>query len=362
MKTIVQIVQHLRPGGIETMSLDLQKHFTGKGENAWIISLEGDMETAMEHWPRLRDYRERLLFLDKPEGLSARFLLRLMRELRRLKADVVHTHHIGPLLYGGLARKALGIDVHIHTEHDAWHLEDPRRRRLQRRLLRTCRPRLVADADSVGMALSRFLDLNDLVVIRNGIDTRRFVAGDASQARQQLGLPADRRLLGCSGRLELLKGQKLLIDALPQLPADVDIVLAGSGSYEKQLRELVDARGLSSRVHFLGRVDDMPLFYQALDLFCLPSFKEGMPLSPLEAQACDIPAIVTDVGGSVESLCPATGKAIPPGNSLAIVEAVDQLLNNPLPGSPRVFVQQHASVDQMAEGYARLHGRVIEQV
>jgi glycosyltransferase involved in cell wall biosynthesis len=355
LKTIVQIVQHLRPGGIETMALDLHDFFTRQGDRSYIISLEGDVQSALMAWPRLEPYRQNILFAEKPEKFSLPFLLRLIRKLKGLNTSVLHTHHIGPLLYGGLAARMLNLRAHIHTEHDAWHLENNHHRTLQRWLLRICRPCLVADAEAVGGALRQFLGLNNVTVIRNGIDTSRFIVGDALMARAALGLPRDKKLLGCSGRLELLKGQKLLIQSLLHLPASVHVVLAGSGSYEAKLRDEAGVLGVSARVHFLGRVDNMPRFYQALDFFCLPSFKEGMPLSPLEAQACGIPSIVTDVGGASESLCRDTGTLIPSGSTMAIVEAVEGLLTKPVVQSPRSFVQQNGAIEHMAQAYCQLH-------
>ena len=361
MKTIVQIVQHLRPGGIETMALDLHDFYSREGDRSCIISLEGNAESSLAAWPRLESHRQNILFADKPDKLSLSFLLRLARTIRNLETSGLHTHHIGPLLYGGLAARMLGLKVHIHTEHDAWHLEDEKRRNLQRWLLRICRTRLVADAEPVGSALSQFLDLKNLTVIRNGIDTSRFVVGDASEARDAFGLPHDRILLGCSGRLEKLKGQTFLIESLLHLPDSVQVVLAGIGSYENTLREQAAALGVSQRVHFLGRVDDMPCFYQALDLFCLPSFKEGMPLSPLEAQACGIPSIVTDVGGSQESLCRDTGMLIPPGDAMAIANAVERLQQQPQQHSPRRFVERNGAIETMALAYCQLHQTTIPQ-
>ena len=343
------------------MALDLHDFFTRQGDKSYIVSLEGDAQSALTAWPRLEPHRHNILFAGKPDKFSLPFLIKLIRKLKSLDASVLHTHHIGPLLYGGLAARVLGLRVHIHTEHDAWHLENNHHRKLQRWLLRICQPRLVADAESVGSALRRFLDLNNLTVIRNGIDTSRFIVGDALQARDALGLPRDKKLIGCSGRLEKLKGQKLLIQSLLHLPDSVEVALAGSGSYEPMLREETQKLGLTQRVHFLGRIDDMPRFYQALDFFCLPSFKEGMPLSPLEAQACGIPSIVTDVGGSRESLCSVTGTLIPPGNAMAIVDAVEGLLRKPLLQSPRSFVQQNAAIEHMAEAYCQLHQHGIGQ-
>jgi len=361
LKTIVQIVQHLRPGGIETMALDLHDFYARQGDKSYIISLEGNAGSALEAWPRLQPHRKNILFAGKPDKLSLSFLFRLTRQIKNLDTDVLHTHHIGPLLYGGLSARMLGLKVHIHTEHDAWHLEDKRRRNLQRWLLRICRPQVVADAESVGNALRQFLDLNNLTVIRNGIDTSRFVIGNSIEAREALGLPQDKKLLGCSGRLEKLKGQTFLIESLLHLPDNVQIVLAGIGSCESSLRRKAAALGVLRRVHFLGRVDDMPRFYQALDFFCLPSFKEGMPLSPLEAQACGIPSIVTDVGGSRESLCFDTGLLIPPGNAVEIANAVERLLNRPRLRSPRNFVETNAAIEHMAMAYCRLHQTAIPQ-
>ncbi len=359
MKTIVQIVQHLRPGGIETMALDLHSIFHNQGHKSYIISLEGDLNTALTIWPRLDKYNQNIFFLDKPGKFSLAFLIKLIRVLNNLGITVLHTHHIGPLLYGGISAMFVHPSVYIHTEHDAWHLENTHHRALQKWLLRLTKPILVADAVSVGIALRKYLNPQNLTIIPNGIDTGKFILGDQPRARAVLNLPRDKKIIGCSGRLESLKGQKLLIQSLIHLEDTVHVALAGIGSYEESLREETQSLGLSERVHFLGRIDDMPVFYQALDCFCLPSFKEGMPLSPLEAQSCGIPSIVTDVGGSKECLCSYTGTLIPAGNVMAIVDAVRRALVQPLIKSPRVFVQQHAGIQQMATAYSELHHSTI---
>ena len=355
MNSVVQIVQHLSPGGIETMALELHAFFERHGERSYIISLEGDRESAIEAWPRLRDYADRIVFLGKPPGISVSFVARLARQLRALNATTLHTHHIGPLLYGGLASHFTSIKAHIHTEHDAWHLECPRRRRLQRWLLRLSKPVLVADAQAVGDAIHRLLNPRELMVIPNGVDTRKFSPGPRSAARRRLGLPARAKIIGCAGRLEAIKGQGQLIEALIWLPQDVHVALAGGGSHEAELKAQVSALGLEGRVHFLGRLDDVAGFYRALDCFCLPSFKEGMPLSPLEAQACDIPAIVTDVGAARESLCPESGVLIAPGDAGAIADAATRLLEKGPGVSPRAFVRREADFETMAQAYTALH-------
>jgi len=352
MSTIVQVVQHLIPGGIETMALDLSA-FCEKHDRTIIVSLEGEHQSAVRNWPRLRSVSNKLIFLDKQPGLKPLLILRLNQLFKQLQADVVHTHHIGPLFYAGLAARLAGVNCLIHTEHDAWHLNNTRHRNLQRRVIYLTRPLLVADAETVAVGMRHFLKVNNIQVIRNGIDTERFTPGSQKKSRLRLSLPLDARLIGCSGRLEEVKGHRALIYALSRLPKNVHLALAGSGSIDAMLHQLVDGLNLNKRVHFLGHVDEMPTFYRALDIFCLPSLNEGLPLSPLEAQACDIPTAVTDVGGCRETLCPHSGKLIPAGNVEAMATTLGNMLQLPHT-SPRSFVQKWGDVRLMAKAYADL--------
>lgn len=355
MKPYVQVVQHLRPGGIETMALDLLTH-CGADEAGYILSLEGNRDEALTRWPRLVPVAGKLIFLDKPAGFRPGVILRLARMFWEMKVHCVHSHHIGPLLYAGIAARLAGVPYRIHTEHDAWHLNDEKRRNLQRKVLWLARPQLVADAETVAEGIRRNLGRDDFAVIHNGIDTGRFQPGDRGAARVALGLPSDVSLVGCSGRLEEVKGQKVLLQALAQLPDGVHIALAGIGSTEAALRAQAKDLSIGQRVHFLGRIDAMPSFYQALDLFCLPSFQEGMPLSPLEAQACGIPALVTDAGGSRETLCPASGKLVPVGDPQAMAKAIAEMLGHSGGVNPREFVKQEGDLERMANAYAKLRG------
>lgn len=326
MHTTVQIVQRLSPGGIETMALDFAKHTTTDEEN-YIISLEGSREEMLEKWPRLKQFPAQLLFLNKPDKFSIKMIFRLVKLLIQLKTNCLHTHHIGPLLYGGLAAKIAGIKKHIHTEHDAWHLENSKHRKIQKTLLLLCKPSVIADSHLVSLQLKSKLGLKKINTIYNGIDTNKFVPGDQKLARKHLKLPDNKILIGCAGRLEEVKGQKVLINALPQLPANIHLVFAGVGSTEQALKALTKQLKLDKRVHFLGLVEDMPRFYQSLDVFCLPSFNEGFPLSPLEAQSCGVPSLITDTGASKEAICPDISKLVTVGDSTQIKEKLMQMLH-----------------------------------
>ena len=350
---IVQVVQHLTPGGIETMALDLQRLATPNLE-VHVVSLEKNAQAAIKLWPKLGEIASRLHFLDKPPGLSPVTLLRLVRLLKRLRPLAVHTHHMGPLLYAGLAARTTGVPVLVHTEHDAWHLHSARRRRVQGLAVRVLRPRLVAVADVVADCLRGALPGVDPLVIRNGVDVDIFQPGDARAARASLGLPQDVPLVGCPARLHPVKGHKTLLEALKYLSPDVHLALAGDGASEKELRQRTEELGLGHRVHFLGRVDDMPSFYRALDVCCLPSYAEGLPLSLLEAQACGVSTVVSDVGGCKEALCPASGHLVMPGNSPALGAALGASLSESESNCPREFVLNEGDIHDMVRGYVGL--------
>ncbi|NMS58161.1 glycosyltransferase, partial [Vibrio parahaemolyticus] len=112
-----------------------------------------------------------------------------------------------------------------------------------------------------------------------------FKSGDQTATRHLFELPTDKIVIGVAGRLEAVKGHKALIEAFSHLTPNTHLAIAGDGSQRAQLEAQVRTFKLEDRVTFLGLVDDMPSFYQSLDLFCLPSLQEGFPLSTLEAQA-----------------------------------------------------------------------------
>ncbi|MEH6453416.1 MAG: glycosyltransferase [Psychromonas sp.] len=362
MNTVIQVVQHLRPGGIETLSLDLCS-FAQKNEKVLIVSLEGDLESALTQWPRLTQFQDSLIFMNKQSGLTLSLVTKLVRLFKQHSPQAIHTHHIGPLLYAGLAARLAGVKQLIHTEHDAWHLNDQKRCKLQRRAIKFLKPTLVADAQTVAKNMRENLQCNaPITVIRNGIDSEHFIPGNKFTARAEFGLSSDVQIIGCSGRMEEVKGHAVLIKALQSLPVTVHLALAGSGSLEADLRQLAIQLGLYERVHFLGHIDDMPSFYQALDLFCLPSLNEGLPLSPLEAQACNIITLVTDVGGSKETLCPASGKFTPANNYQLMGKTLLKMLCNTCDVKPRAYVQQHGDVRIMAKRYASLRSPLGAQL
>ena len=352
---VLQVVQHLRPGGIETMTLDLLNKSSAQTE-VHIMCLEGSRKQTLASWPRLHPVAHRLHFLDKKPKVDFPAVARLVLLIKKLKIDVVHSHHIGPLIYGGIAAKISGIKHMVHTEHDAWHLNNTKRRHLQNLIAHVVKPVIVADADLVAQSLRQFIPSISPEIIHNGVDVDKFAPGNKRQARKKLGLPQNVNLIGCAARLETVKGHSYLLKAMNFIPDTIHLALAGDGSLRIPLEELVRSYGLTKRVHFLGSIDDMEAFHNAIDVFCLASEQEGLPLSPLEAQASGVPVVLTDVGGCREAICPDTGRLVTAKSPTELAEALKKALQCTDKETPREFVIQHRNLDQTIKAYEALYG------
>ncbi len=356
MKTVIHVVQHLTPGGLETMVLDMLE-FSNPNHRVMVVSLEGQLPDIISKWPRLTTFQDQLICLDKPAGISMKTVKQLGNIFEQYDVDVVHSHHIGPMLYSGLATKLSNKVKHIHTEHDAWHLNKKKDRYIQKLVLLLSKPKLVADANFVKDALNNTFRNYPIHTIKNGIDPHKFNIHNKQDALEKLGvsLPNNAIIIGNAARLEVVKGQPNLIEAMVHLGEEYHLLLAGSGSEKERLTELVKQLNLEDRVHFLGHVDYMPTFYQALDVFCLPSNNEGFPLSTLEAQSCGIPCVANNVGGVSETLCPDHSLLVNNNQPITLASAINEISKRSSQGNPREFILNNNHAKSMTDAYESLY-------
>lgn len=162
-----------------------------------------------------------------------------------------------------------------------------------------------------------------------GIDTDYFIPPDAAQkaqARRQLGLEESELALVYAAEFSGRKSQRTLIEAMPKLPENAVLLLPGRGDMLEECKVLAQQLGVATRVRFPGFVQNMKEYYQAADLCVSSSRSEGLPFNIMEAMACGLPVIASDVKGHqdlVES--GVTGLLYPFGDADAFAGAVHRL-------------------------------------
>lgn len=175
-------------------------------------------------------------------------------------------------------------------------------------------------------------------VIRHGIDIDRFHPGNGpDDTIAATGLPG-RHLIGCFGRVRHQKGTDLfvraMIELLPHYP-DWTAVVSGritaeNKDFADRLKAEIAASGLSSRIVFLGEVDDIKPWYRRLTLYVAPSRNEGFGLTPLEAMASATATVASDAGAYAELIAEGvTGKVVPAGDYERLRDAIAHYLADP---------------------------------
>ena len=251
----------------------------------------------------------------------------------RARADVLHFACSRSLVVGGLAALGRTAPVKLTIRR----IDYPIRRgllggwryvRLVDHTVAIC-DAIVQRLVAAGVPRARITRVHD------GIDPgpRLGLSSQRQAERALLGLPADAEVIACVGVLRPRKGQAVLLDAFAQLAAAHPralLFLAGGGSDLQRLREQSRQLGLGERVHLPGPVHPIQNVYAAADIFCMPSFHEGLCNACLEASFAALPQVVSNAGGNGEIVeHGATGAVVPAGDAKALAQALARYLREP---------------------------------
>ena len=336
---------------------------------------------ALEIQQGIRVYHPRFLsvpgLLRQFDGWSmALASARVLRRLKRQGARLIDAHFAYPDGEAAIRLgRWLGLPVTITLRGtEVPHSKNPALRpRLARALEAATRVFCVSDSlRRLAIELGAAADTTE--VVGNGVDTGRFYPVERTAARQKVGLPVEATVLVSVGALVERKGMQRVIDCLPTLlqrHPDLHYLIVGGGSPEGDHRAELETQaarlGLGECVHFLGALqpDELKWALSAADVFVLATRNEGWANVFLEAMACGLPVITTDVGGNAEVVCGAElGSVVPFGDAAALQQALDDALSK---NWDRAAILQYAQanqwdkrVAQLLRTYERIFNRVAD--
>ena len=313
-------------GGEGQLNLILQ-HFAARGHRNTVILHPGAKfaDTARELGADVR-------FLPLRRWWRPDLYPRLRAAIVAADADILHFACGKALHIGGLA--AIGRTARVKVT--IRRIDYPIRRGLlggfrYRRLV----DHTVAICDAIAERLrAAGVDAANITRIYDGIDPAPWLPlpRQRAAARQRLAIPADAQLIVCAAVLRPRKGQRVLIDAFARLaPAHprARLFLAGDGSELVALRQHAQRLGLQDRVALPGAVRPIHDVLAAADVFCMPSFHEGLCNACLEAGFAGLPQVVSDAGGNGEIVVDGqTGAVVRAGDVAALADAIAPYLSD----------------------------------
>jgi glycosyltransferase involved in cell wall biosynthesis len=275
--------------------------------------------------------------------------VRLFRHLKREKIDILHVHTPVAGLLGRIVGRLAGVPVILYTAHGFYFHENmrPLARRLHV-LLEKIGARfhdhlfLVSEEDAKAAEALGIEAPARTTIIRNGVKAAELMpellAGSRPRLREELGIPPDAPVVIMVGRLTREKGPVDLLRAARRVVRrvpDVHFVIVGGvlsserDRVQRHVRRIADEPRLRGRVHLLGFREDVPELLAASDLFVLPSWREGLPVSVIEAMMVGLPVVATNVRGCREAVRDGTtGLLVPLRDGRNLAGAITYLLRH----------------------------------
>ncbi len=318
----------------------------------------------------------RVFLLGKRRSGDITAVTKLANLIRLEKINLLHLHNSPGMFWGTLGQIMSGGRIPIvRTEHNPYNPKAlPRVYRFlyPRFTKRTSKVICVSERvrQSLVDSFPEFAEKH--IEIPNGVRIEDFEKlPPRHECRAQFHLAPGTKLIGTVGRLSAVKNHKLLIEALfrvRQTVPDVNLAIIGEGELRDSLGAYAGDLGVSEYVSLVKETKTIDHFYGALDVFCLSSDSEGMPLTLLEALAAGVPVVSTDVGGIPEVIeSGKNGYLVPKGSAESLAMRIAELLLDPAKATAfalngRETVRTRFPADKMVKATEQVYEEALAQV
>jgi glycosyltransferase involved in cell wall biosynthesis len=355
---VLQLVEDMRLGGLERFiamlaeGLDKEKYDV----EVWCIAEGGSVADE------LKKAGVQVRVLGIPTYHSPSAILKLTREVKKAAPDIIHTHGYFASTIGRIAAKLAGAPVVITHLHTTFSLRRFRNVAIDR-FLNLFTDKIICISKEVRDTFinAGYRIEGKAVVIYTGVDSRKYALSDHDGTHNVLSIVAS--LFPHKGHAYLLEAVSMLAKDFP----DLTLQVIGEGCLRNELEETCKALGLSSRVRFLGKRNDIPELLSRSSLFVLPSLREGLGVAIIEAMASGLPVVASDVGGIKEVVADGlSGLLCPPGDAEALARAIRRLLSDPqmmerMGRRGREICEERFRVETMLEKVGTLYTELVKE-
>ena len=357
-------------GGAEVQVLNLLKNLDTESFSVSLCLLNrGDIEMENE----ARKYVDSVFFLGFRWRNFPWSFLKLVKYLQDGRFGVVHAHLQYANLIGRLAGWFAGVPVRMTTEHGMNLWKSKLLLAIERVMNRITDVKICVSHDIMEIRHRKEgTPDNKLFYIPNAVDPDLFGEDPDSKERimAEFGWDDEDLLILSLGRVVEVKNYPLLVEAVVELNnkmPGVRCLIAGDGDRKKEVQAKIDDLGAGDNIKMAGERRDIAALLAAADLFALSSFREGLPVSILEAMAAGVPVVSTDVGGVGEAVTGGeTGLLVPSGDAEAMASAFEQILTDTplrmsLTNNASKTVNERFSMNSVAKKLGDIYVKLVRE-
>lgn len=330
---VVHLIPNLGTGGAENVVLNLFQKIDKNKFNIFIIFWENRYELLQEY----NISTDKIIKLNLKKPISVSSILKVAKSLKRLNADIVHTHFIDADLMGFICSIILRIP-HLITIH-SFPFPQKTSHCIRYKLSSYFVKYLICVSNTVKEYLMQVakIDQRKLILVHNGINLEKFSKNSnpsfKHKLKRELKIKENCKIVGNVSRLIKQKGHQYLIYAIPNIlkyHPETMFLIVGDGQFKEELNRITQRLNVQNNVIFTGTRSDIPELIDIMDIFVFPAVNEALGLCVLEAMSMGKAVIAAKDAAMLELITnDEDGILVTPRNSLQIEDAILNLLNNP---------------------------------
>lgn len=299
MKRVLALITASYGGGAERLLLNQIKYYNKEKIELHVITLrKGNLEKEFQ---KFKNYKS----LNLKSRFSFKGLFEIIHYIKQHNIEIVHSHLFEADAFGFLTKIFIPQIRLISTKHNTNDFRKKLYWGLLNKIISLPTYKVITVSDTVKRFVLKyeFINKNKVVTIYNGIDTQRFRKKNTSKLRKELKLKKSDFIIGIVGRLHKQKGHKFLFQAVKKIKDQISglkLLVIGDGELKKEFKDRVKKLHIEKNVLFLGFRNDIPELYSLMNVFCLPSLYEGLPLVLAEAMSTETLVVCSDIPNNME--------------------------------------------------------------